>query len=213
MEEVIVRVLRTAACFTRLRIVARLANGKEATPSQLAAELGLSRALVCVHLAKLASAGLIKRRRSGLRCYCVAQSPYDHRTLSGQVTAWLCEALRSATWAALGDSAPGRRGTNAARTAAEQLRTVFDACTAFTSPRRIQLMRRLSRGDAAGVEALTRELHMSGAALGRHTDKLIRRGYLTVSRAGRSLVYRLARQARTWQHARLLKIVQAHWAG
>jgi len=95
MEELIVRVLRTVACVPRLRIVARLAAGDELTLTRLAQDLRLRRDLVCTHLARLSSVGLVKRRRSGRRCCCAAGSPYGPGTLSGQVASWLGAALSS----------------------------------------------------------------------------------------------------------------------
>lgn len=100
MDEVIVRVLRTVACQARLRLLAHLLGTREATPSQLAQALGMRLDLVSAHLARLTGAGLIMRRRSGLRCFCIARSPYRDTAFSGQVLAWLRDAL----------PAPSRKG-------------------------------------------------------------------------------------------------------
>ncbi|MBM4034980.1 MAG: helix-turn-helix transcriptional regulator [Planctomycetes bacterium] len=208
MDELIVRVLRTVACHTRLRIISRLLAGEEAAPSRLARELRLRRDLVSAHLARLSSAGLVRRRRSGAHCYYAARSPYNDAALSGQVVAWLREALAPAP----PGSAPGPRGGAHTKSAQPDAgKVLFDAATAFTSVRRLQILRRLSRGDAVTVATLMRELRMSDAAASRHTEKLIRRGYISAVRDGRSLAYRLAPDAKKPHHARLLDIVRTHW--
>ena len=207
MDEIIVRVLRTVACFARLRIVSRLLSGTELTPSQLARDLRLSRDLVSAHLARLASAGLIQRRRSGARCFCWAGSPYSDRALSGQVAAWLREALTSSP----GSSTGAPAATHPDSPPPESHRVVFEAATTFTSPRRVQILRRLARGDNVDVGTLVRELRMSETALSRHLDKLVRRGYVSAARAGRVVLYCLSPAGKTRHHSRLLKIVQTHW--
>ena len=208
MSELIVRVFRTVACHTRLRIISRLFEGEEALPSQLARDLRLRRDLVSSHLARLASVGLIQRRRSGARCHCAAVSAYSDRTLSGQVVAWLREALA----APLPRSAAGaRRGARAPWALADAANVVFDAATAFTSVRRVQILRRLAQGDGVSVSKLMRELSMSDAAVSRHMGKLVRRGYVCAAHSGRPLAYRLAPDAKTPHHSRLFDIVRAHW--
>ncbi|MBM4034228.1 MAG: ArsR family transcriptional regulator [Planctomycetes bacterium] len=207
MEEVIVRVLRAVACFTRLRLVERLMSCGELTPSQLARDLRVSRDLVSAHLARLSAAGLIRRRRSGARCFCRADSPYGEHTLSGAIAAWLRTAL--AADPANPVSAPAAARTQTAPPEAH--RVVFQAATAFTSPRRLQILRRLARGGRVHGKALSNDLRMSATALSRHLDKLIRRGYVSVARAGRGLLYTLLPAGSTPHHARLLEIVKTHW--
>ena len=207
MDEVIARVLRTVACFARLRILSRLLSGGEVTPSQLARDLRLSRDLVSAHLARLASAGHIQRRRSGARCFCSGRSPYSDRALSGGIAVWLREALASDAGSATGPPAAMHRDSPPP----EPHRVVFEAATAFTSPRRVQILRRLALGGDVGGTTLIQQLRMSETALSRHLDKLIRRGYVSAVRAGRGLLYRLTSAGKTPQHARLLEIVQAHW--
>jgi len=207
MDEVIARVLRAVACFARLSILSRLLSSGEATPSQLARDLRLSRDLVSTHLARLTSAGLIQRRRSGARCFCRAGSPYSDRTLSGEIAGWLQEALSSSPGKSTGGPAAAHRDSPPP----ELHRAVFEAATAFTSPRRIQVMRRLAHESSVDGPTLIRELRMSEAALSRHLDKLIRRGYVSVVRAGRGFRYALVSAGKTPHHTRLLGIVQAHW--
>ncbi len=210
MDELIVRVLRTVACSTRLRMLAHLMRTDEATPSQLARDLRIRPAVVAIHLARLTSAGLIKRRRSGARHYSSARSPYNDSTLSGQVLAWLRDALTAG-----GRNQPTETSaqTPTARPSLEAHNAVFDAATGFTHPRRIQILRRLAKGRPPDVAALMRELRMSKTAVSRHTDKLIRRGYVRPLPPVRSTTYQLVRAGKTPLHGRLLAIVSRHWAG
>lgn len=211
MDELIIRVLRAVACFTRLRILARLAGADEVAPTALARELGLSLDLVCSHLARLASAGLIQRRRSGLYCYCVGRSPYRDGTLSGQISAWVYGGLRGTTPGARAPGRSARRQGGTADTLPSASDLIFDAATALAHPRRLQIMRHLAEAGAADVATLTRDLRMSGRAAERHLDKLVRRGFVRSSHREGRVVYHLAPKARNPLHARLLAIVRAHW--
>ena len=208
MDEVVVRVLRALACLARLRILSCLARTPETTPTDLARQLRMRLDLVCTHLRRLTSAGLIMRRRSGVWCTCRARSPYGEKALSGRLTSWVCRVLRT----------PGRgqvgRGHHAPEpdAQAELHRTIFEAATAFTNVRRLQILRRLAGGEAVPVRTLTDELHLSEAAASRHMAKLTRRGYVEAVRTGRYVMYRLARKFKTRIHKRLFQIVCAEWA-
>ncbi len=211
MDELIVRALRAVACVTRLRILSRLAGVDELTLTRLAGDLRLRRDLVCLHLARLAAVGLVRRRRSGRRCYCIAGSPYGPNTVSGDLAAWLCSALRSERALPGHAGAPAHRFGRTRGTLPELHRLILDATTAFTNPRRLQILRHLACGKPASATQLTGELRMSGSALERHLGKLIRRGYVRKLRSGPQPSYCLAPTAKTPHHARLMAIVQAHW--
>ena len=211
MDDIIVRVLRAVACHTRLRILSHLVAAAELTPSQLARTLRLRRDLVSAHLARLDAAGLVLRRRSGSRCYCLARSPYGEATFSGQIAAWLYDALRAGASGPAGtpSSPSGRRG--GPEPSPQSHRVVFDAATAATSLRRIQILRRLTQGGAADSPTLSRELHMSETAVSRHLAKLARRGYVRLSRQKHRLACQLAETPKTPLHGTLFGIVAAHW--
>jgi len=210
VDELTVRVLRAVACFRRLRIISRLVGRGELTLTQLAREVGLRRDVACVHLARLLGAGLVQRRRSGARCYYAAQSPYSEPALSGQVVAWLRDVL-------MGAAAPSKAGERAAtgrdsaKGAPPAHKGIFQAATAFTHPRRIQILRKLAASGPATLLALTRELHMSAPAAHRHLRKLIRRGYVQAQGEGLVLSYSLAPQGGRPLETRLLEIVRGHW--
>jgi DNA-binding transcriptional ArsR family regulator len=211
MDEIIVRVLRTVACSARLRILSSLIRVAETCPTDLARELGMGIDMVCAHLARLASAGLIKRRRSGAWCYYTAESPYQREAFSGKVTLWLTEALRRPT-RTIKDCRVGQlRNSSSGNLEAELHDILFDATTAFANVRRIQILRRLATGEVLGVETLSKELGMSESALSRHTAKLIRRGYVDACHAGRCLEFRLADKFKTPLHERLFQIVRSEW--
>ena len=211
VDEIIVRVARTVACRNRLRILACLARSGEMAPSALADELGLTPDLICAHCARLTTAGLMRRRRSGVWRYCEARSPYPGDSFSGKVSQWL-RRLLSDPPRAVRNCATAQRPDSGRVSAEDALHDILmDAVTAFTSVRRLQVLRRLTRGDAPTVDPLTKELHMSPAALSRHTAKLMRRGYVQARRVGRTMVYRLAPTFKTPVHARLWGIVRRAW--
>ena len=213
MYEIIVRVMRVVASMPRLRILSYLVRTGETPPTVLARELGISLDLVSAHLRRLVAVGLIQRRRSGAWSFCVAQSPYGEGTLSNSVTSWLRKTLRNPR-RSLKHSGVGQVRNATPESLDDQLHAlVFEAATAFTDVRRLQILHRLSQGDAVLLRTIKEELRMSGPALHRHMDKLSRRGYVEPSAAGRSLTYRLASEFRTPLHGRLLEIVQSCWQG
>ena len=207
MDEIIVRVFRVLACPARLQILSCLSRVHEATPTQLACLLGMRLNVVCTHLGRLISAGLISRRRSGRWCYCRAQSPYPDEAFSGKLTSWLRRQLRVS-----GRTRAGRvrRGANP-DAQAELQRVIFDAATTFTNVRRLQILRRLTKGDAVPIRGLSEELRMSESAASRHLAKLVRRGYVGSTRAGRLSPCGLARKFKTPVHRKLFEIVRAEW--
>ena len=214
MLEIIVRVMRAVACRPRLRILAIAAREPEISPTELVARLGMPMNVLSTHLRRLSQVGLIERRRSGPRNYCIVRSPYGDETLSGRVTAWLAGLLRDPPTAL---KALGERGlAGLSQSKAEELISsmILDAATAFTDVRRLQIMRRLCLTGEATTAELTQELSMSDRALGRHVDKLARRGcVLSAPGEGRLLVHSPATTAKTPAHASLLAIIRSEWEG
>jgi len=211
MDEITARVMRTIASRPRLRILSFVSRELEAPPTGLSEQLGVPLDLVCTHLRVLTTAGLVQRRRSGTWCYCKAESPYRSDTLSGALALWLYAVLREPV-KGLKDYGPVQV-RNLCRDAAEDSLhgIIFDAATAFTQVRRLQLLRRLGQADAVVAASLMRELSMSGAAVTRHAQKLIRRGYVEALRVGRAIGYTLSREFKTPAHERMLQIVQETW--
>ena len=211
MDEIVVRVARALACLPRLRILSYLSREGEAPPTHVAKELDMPLDMVSGHLRQLTSTGLIQRRRSGVWCYCAAESPYSEEALSGKLMSWLRQVLKSPTQSAKRYRLGQFRNSPSSAVETGLHDIVFEAATAFTNVRRLQILRRLTRGDVVTVDTLMTELSMSDAAISRHTTKLIRRGYVEADAAGRGLAYRLASQCKTAIHARLLEIVSETW--
>ena len=90
-------------------------------------------------------------------------------------------------------------------------RAVYDAATAFTNVRRLQLVRWLVDNGPASAGVLAEKLGMSGSAVSRHADKLMRRGYLVSTRSGHRMVHAVAEEFATPVHARLFDIVKSTW--
>jgi DNA-binding transcriptional ArsR family regulator len=211
MDEIIVRLARTIASLPRLRVLSVMARKPELPPSVLAAELGMPRNALSVHLRALAVAGLLQRRKSGAWSYYRAESPYNERTLSGNLTAWLKTMLQAPAESAmrLGLGEAQREGCTP-----EMLlhRTIFEAATAFTDLRRLQILRHLAGRGGSTAEQIQAALSISPQAVTRHMTKLIRRGYVQARRStGRTLVYELSPTAKTPVHSRMLEIVRAVW--
>ena len=233
------RLARTLASFQRLRILSRPAVAGEKSPTRLGRELQMPLNSLSGHLAKLAAAGLMKRRHSGRWSYCVADSPYSPSTPSGRTAAWLSKVLSTPKRALrdCGDEEFHRLSAEEVQTRVQKL--VFEAATAFTDLRRVQILRHLATGGEVTVEALGQELSMSESAISRHTNKLMRRDYLSTARpldlrtpratvagscaganrrnpslrsAGQSALYRLAPKFKTPIYAGLFEIVRSTWS-
>ena len=183
----------------------------EKAPPVLGGELGMGRHVVSSPLRLLTAAGLLPRRRSGAWAYCIAASPYSDDTLSGALSTWLRQVLCDPTRTQ--EDCRVRELCNLSEPEAERVlrELLFEAATAFTNVRRLQLLRLLTERGELTVEAITEKLHMSEHALSRHAAKLLRRGYLAARRVGHCVVYQLPEEFKTPIHARWMEIVRAHW--
>jgi len=143
--------------------------------------------------------------------YCAAESPYGASTLSGRTVAALREwfADPKATMQCCG--VHELRNSSSDKLTRRLHEVVFDAATAFTDLRRLQILRYLARRAETTPETFCSTLKMSPWAVIRHTDKLVRRGYLTRAEGEGAERYRLAREFKTPIHTRLWKIVQGTW--
>ncbi len=210
MDEIIVRLARALASTPRLCILSLLGTG-EKTPTHLAETLGLPLCAVSLHLRVLILVGLISRRKSGPWCYYRAESPYDSTTVSGRLAAWLRTLLKNQPVTL--SQYPGLLKVRdiATTPAAELFRTIFEASTAFTDLRRLQVLRHLGRHHTAGTQDLVELLSMSPQALNRHMHKLIRRGFVLARHHGHTVVYELNPAAKTPIHRRMFEIVRVTW--
>ena len=210
MFDLVVRIARTIASRLRLRILTELVRHGEVTPTSLAGTLGMPLNTLSAHLKALTVAGLISSRKSGAQCYYAAESPYNERTLSGSLAKWLRQILRGA------GTPEDSRGLPEVRDYGPDVdtvhKTLFEAATAFTDARRLQLLRYLESHGEATVESLIDTLEMSEDAVSRHTTKLRRRGYVeSRRREDRTIVYRLSSAPKTPLHGRLFEIVRRNW--
>ncbi|MBM4045265.1 MAG: helix-turn-helix transcriptional regulator [Planctomycetes bacterium] len=212
MDEIIIRLARAIACLPRLWILAYLAIHGEVIPTVLAAKLRMARSAMSMHLKVLCAVGLIRGRRSGARCHYAFISPYGEQTLSGSMARWLCQVLKE------GAQKESHRGVHELRDGSPRAShaslhaTIFQAATAFTDLRRLQILRYLETHDEATVENLRNELKMSRDAVFRHTDKLRRRGLLRVqAMADGSFAFSLAREYKTPIHEQMHAIVRGCW--
>jgi DNA-binding transcriptional ArsR family regulator len=209
MNEIIVRLCRAIASRPRLRILSHLAQHGEAMPTRLQTELGLPLNTLSQHLRALSVVGLIRSRRSGVRCYYEFRSPYNEQTLSGRMSKLLKKLLEKPAGGAhcelhevRNDSSPPAMKT--------RHDAVFDAATAFTDLRRLQILQYLQTHPQATAQELISQLKMSGYAVSRQTAKLRRRGFLVPQRIGSNqLAFRLSAQCKTRIHGRMLEIVRA----
>ena len=211
MDEIIVRLARAIASLPRLRMVSLLVREGELTPTRLAKDLRLPLNVVSLHLRVLTVAGLICRRKAGAWCHYRAESPYDSTAPSGRLTAWLCILLQASSDTSKEDSGLHEVRNLSSNPEEALRRVIFEAATAFTDLRRLQVLRFLGRQREAKANDLVEVLSISPQAVGRHMGKLIRRGYVRTQRCSRTVVYTLAPVAKTPVHKRMLEIVQAAW--
>jgi len=212
MNEIIVRVARAIASRPRLRILSWLAQHDEGAPTTLAAEFRVPLSAISTDLRILSTAGVIRGRRSGARCFYEFRSPYKNQTFSGSLSGWLRGLLKQ------DDKGQDNRGLQEVRDCSagphgdSPHKMIFEAATAFTDLRRLQILRYLGTSTECSVEDLVNDLHMSPDAAGRHIAKLRRRGFVSVERRGdRTLSFHLALKQKTPIHARIYEIIRATW--
>jgi DNA-binding MarR family transcriptional regulator len=205
MDEIVVQVCRAIACHARLKILSLIANGTEVTPTELANDLNMPLSQISDHLRRLSAAGLIQRRHSGVRCYCVAKSPYGETALSGKVSRWLYRILREPYGRRLASTGTRDAGS---RSVENMRQLIFNAATAFTHLRRVQILRHLEACGKSDSGTMTAQLKMSPSALSRHCAKLARRGILVVEPSEHGWECRLAGNSKTRVHQELLEMIR-----
>ncbi|MBM4045425.1 MAG: helix-turn-helix domain-containing protein [Planctomycetes bacterium] len=213
MDEIVIRLARAIASWPRLWILSYLAQHGEVTPTRLASKLRMPLNTLSAHLRILSSTGLILGRRSGGQCGYALISPYREQTLSGDMSRWL-KGLLAEKATKEGHSGLLEVRNRSARAAHPSLHvTLFEAATGFTDLRRLQILRYLQSHPDVDRAHLVKELRMSPQAVGRHTAKLQRRGFITVqSKPDGRVCCRLASEYKTPVHRRMLQIVQKTWA-
>jgi DNA-binding MarR family transcriptional regulator len=183
----------------------------ETPPSELTRRLQIMPNALSTHLAKLGAVGLITRRRSGAWSYCSAESPYGSGTFSGMTLAWLREVLVQPQWTLQDCGLHEVRNSSNSASIDQIYRLLFEAATAFTDLRRLQILRHLAHEGETAADTLRTQLHMSAWAVARHTDKLVRRGYLAARITDTAVFFGLAKTFQTPLHVRLWEIVNSTW--
>ena len=185
--EMIVRLFRVLANLRRIKVLRLLAVLGEKPVVVIAKATGLGPARLSAHLGLLAGAGLIWRRRSGRTVYYrLAERPGD------ATVAAALQALRR-VFARVRDDDPlrvARAGQADSRTCSDV--ALFASFTAFTHPRRLQIIRYLMRQGTGSQAELSAACSMSPCACCRHVEKLERRGVLRRRGRGRGASYALA---------------------
>jgi len=173
--ERIVYVFRALASRPRMLILRSLVAEEERSVSAIETWSGLAMNSLCTHLRILATAGLVWRRRSGGSVfYRLAEEP------TSPVTRSALDVVHRAFKGGSATSGATRRGRAQVAGIEEELFAVF---TAFTHPRRIQILRHLDAHGETTADVLSETLSMSANAAARHLSKLSSRGFI-VKRAG-----------------------------
>ena len=186
--EFLVRLFRALANRRRIAVLRLLCVLGETPVAEIAEATSLGMTIVSGHLALLAGVGLLWRRRSGRTVYyLLAQSP--GHPVTAAVLRVLTQIFRN-----VNAETPKAivRATRADPTS-ESDAALFATFTAFTHPRRLQLLRHLALGNSPTRWEASAALSMSPPAALRHIEKLERRGLIRRRKTGRRLEYRLAR--------------------
>jgi len=184
--EYLVQLFRALANHNRIRILRVLCVLGETNVSGLARATGLLLPLVSDHLRILTAAGLTWRRRSGRRVF---YRPPEKARNTVVATVWT--GLRR-VFSSVPSTDPKRvADSKQAHSRTRSDRALFACFTAFTHPRRLQIIRHLSHRRTAVLGELTTELSMSARACLRHIDKLERRGFVRRKALGQQTAYAL----------------------
>jgi len=192
--EIIVQRFRALASDVRIRIIRVLVVLGETSVNKLADATGIRPCTISFHLRVLVASGLVWRRRSGRTVYYrVADEPSSR--LTQQILLLLERAFRGVRvrdpkLVAQCDQADSPKHSDA---------VLFAYFTAFTHPRRLQIIRELHTQETATPDSLVRRLSMSPQACSRHALKLSRRGFVSILKTAEGITYTLVRGGNTVQ--------------
>lgn len=201
--ELLVRFCRALANYRRLAIVRLLAIAGELAASVISKAIGASPAETSNELRILTANGVLWQRRSGRYVYYdISKSTVDRRhpivsLLKGAFAKKPRGRLRLADLVRWRDAANGCPSD----------KQIYSCLTAFTHPRRLQILRHLTERGPATRLALSSALSMSEAASERQLDKLVRRGVVTRAPNGPEYVYSLRKSLDAEFDSRLLGCV------
>jgi DNA-binding transcriptional ArsR family regulator len=182
--EVTVSLFKALANEKRIQILRVLSCLGEQSVSDIAQAVDLRPNLVSDHLAVLTTTGVVWKRRSGRRVYYrIADSP--SREIVREIVAVLRGVFRHVRTRDPRQVAASDQAESTERSD----RALFACFTAFTHPRRLQLIRHLTRQGPLPAAVLCEQLSMSPQACNRHVAKLSRRGYMRKVGPGREKGY------------------------
>ena len=167
------RTCRVLANQPRLKILVLLARRPSQTVTAIARQLRLSVPAASQYLRALEARGLLEARRAG---------PHVEYRSSSAAAAGITPELAAALRKTLeqGDGS---------------IETVFSVATAFTHPRRIEILRVLNT-KTRSLAQLQHATLISSRALRRHLQKLVSRGFVTLRRGDYVSAYPTNRLAR-----------------
>jgi len=201
--ESLVRLCRTLANYRRLAIVRLLAIAGEQAASAISKALGTSPAETSNELRMLVANGVLWQRRSGRYVYYdISKSTVDRR-----------QPIISLLKGSFSKKLPGKRKLadlvrwREAANGCPADKHIYACLTAFTHPRRLQILKHLTERGPATRLALSSALSMSEAASERQLDKLVRRGVVTRTHNGLEYVYSLRKSLDAEFDSRLLACV------
>jgi DNA-binding transcriptional ArsR family regulator len=202
--EIIAQLFRALANHVRLQMLRLLAVLDACSVTDTAAATGQLLSAVSAHYRVLAASGLVWRQRSGRRTlYRLASHPSrptTRRTLDELRDVFCRVNHTDPVQIVQADQSDSPERSDAA---------LFDCFTAFTHPRRLQILRHLAEHPAASASELAVALRMSTVACHRHVDKLLRRKIVRSTKAGRRIVYQLASGGRGCQGRIVRAVIDA----
>ena len=185
--EFIVELFRALANRERIRVLRVLVVFRELSVTEIAEATKLNLTALSGHLKVLAAAGVVWRRRSGRVVY------YRLAEDAGNPVTGTALVLLRELWASLPPNKPESViCADQSDSPSNSDAALFACFTAFTHPRRLQIIRHLACGPGATVADIARRLSMSCRACFRHVSKLERRKFVIGQREGKKVTYCLA---------------------
>ena len=212
MLERIAEMCRVVACESRLVILYQLCLEPELPASEIAKRSQIERDVASMHFKRLIALRFLSPRRSGSYVY---YRLWPERAQPSEVglLPLIRLAISDCNWATRGWREKAilhlddKRVHSLPAGVRRVLDVIFDATTAFSNVRRLQIVRFLLDKGMCSPGEIRRELSMSANAASRHLAKLERRGYLRREGVGG---WALDRTGRTPFHAKLLAMVLSH---
>ena len=207
----IVRLFRALANVRRLAILHFAVQNPGCKVTKIARELSLPQTIVSNYLKLLCEHGLAEKRPSGTYVLVSVGRPGDARHV---VVRRVREILRRLFGSA--DVAGAARAVCPDTDSADWA-TIYEALcfdfTAYTHLRRLMILRLLDREGTMAMEEVRRQLSMSPLAARRQTDKLVRRGIISVKKGAQDDTITIRKKSFSWLRRQLLESVMSSLRG